>query len=33
MAEGPIKWFEDGKGYGFMEADEGRDVLLRVKKP
>jgi CspA family cold shock protein len=28
MAEGRVKWFNDGKGYGFIEADSGHDVFV-----
>lgn len=28
MAEGRVKWFNDGKGYGFIEADQGHDVFV-----
>ena len=28
MAEGRVKWFNDGKGYGFIEADAGHDVFV-----
>ena len=28
MAEGRVKWFNDKKGYGFIEADNGHDVFV-----
>lgn len=28
MAEGQVKWFNDSKGYGFIEADSGHDVFV-----
>jgi cold shock protein len=28
MAEGRVKWFNEGKGYGFIEADSGHDVFV-----
>jgi len=28
MAEGQVKWFNDGKGYGFIETDAGHDVFV-----
>jgi cold shock protein len=28
MAEGCVKWFNDSKGFGFIEADSGHDVFV-----
>ncbi len=28
MAEGTIKWFNDAKGFGFIEQDNGPDVFV-----
>ncbi len=28
MAEGTVKWFNDGKGFGFIEQQEGPDVFV-----
>lgn len=28
MAEGTVKWFNDAKGFGFIEQDEGPDVFV-----
>ena len=28
MAEGTVKWFNDSKGFGFIEADGGKDVFV-----
>ncbi len=28
MATGTVKWFDEKKGYGFITADEGKDVFV-----
>jgi CspA family cold shock protein len=28
MATGTVKWFNDAKGYGFIQADDGADVFV-----
>jgi CspA family cold shock protein len=28
MVEGTVKWFNDAKGFGFIEQDGGQDVFV-----
>ncbi|PLX84200.1 MAG: cold-shock protein [Desulfuromonas sp.] len=28
MADGTVKWFNDAKGFGFIEQDNGPDVFV-----
>ena len=28
MPEGTVKWFNDTKGFGFIQADDGQDVFV-----
>ncbi|RPH55646.1 MAG: cold-shock protein [Chloroflexi bacterium] len=28
MSEGKVKWFNDSKGFGFIEQDNGTDVFV-----
>ena len=28
MANGTVKWFDDRKGYGFIEQEDGADVFV-----
>ncbi len=28
MAQGTVKWFNDAKGYGFIEQESGQDLFV-----
>ena len=32
MAEGKVKWFNNTKGYGVIESDEGKDVVVHFSQ-
>ena len=32
MANGTVKWFNDSKGFGFIEQEEGSDVFVHFSE-
>ena len=28
MAKGTVKWFDDSKGFGFIQQEEGEDIFV-----
>ena len=31
MATGKVKWFDEKKGFGFIEREEGKDVFVHFR--
>ena len=32
MAAGTVKWFNEGKGYGFIESESGKDLCVHFSE-